>query len=247
MLCGDQAQGDVVYFSGFPADQVSPISCPDNLAFDSVGNLWISTDGAPSGIGYNDGLFKVALEGATRGRVEQFLSVPRDAETCGPIVHDLDQHVFVAVQHPGEEGTFEAPTSFFPDYGSTAAGAVAAPRPTIVQILPASQVVAPTPTPTAGPTTAPTTPPTTAPTATPTTAPTAGPTAAPTVATSPMPTTAPTGTPTPLPVGGSGGGLASTGVESVGLIAGATALLAAGATALGLGARRRAAAEGEDD
>lgn len=245
MLCGDQAQGDVVYFSGFPADQVSPISCPDNLAFDSVGNLWISTDGAPSGIGYNDGLFKVALEGATRGRVEQFLSVPRDAETCGPIVHDLDQHVFVAVQHPGEEGTFEAPTSFFPDYGSTAAGAVAAPRPTIVQILPASQVVAPTPT--AGPTTAPTTPPTTAPTATPTTAPTAGPTAAPTAAPSPVPTTAPTGTPTPLPVGGSGGGLASTGVESVGLIAGATALLAAGATALGLGARRRAAAEGEDD
>ncbi|PPH04000.1 phosphatase [Rathayibacter sp. AY1F6] len=247
MLCGDQAQGDVVYFSGFPADQVSPISCPDNLAFDSVGNLWISTDGAPSGIGYNDGLFKVALEGATRGRVEQFLSVPRDAETCGPIVHDLDQHVFVAVQHPGEEGTFEAPTSFFPDYGSTAAGAVAAPRPTIVQILPASQVVAPTPTPTAGPTTAPTTPPTTAPTATPTTAPTAGPTAAPTAAPSPVPTTAPTGTPTPLPVGGSGGGLASTGVESVGLIAGATALLAAGATALGLGARWRAAAEGEDD
>ncbi|PPG84965.1 PhoX family phosphatase [Rathayibacter sp. AY1H2] len=247
MLCGDQAQGDVVYFSGFPADQVSPISCPDNLAFDSVGNLWISTDGAPSGIGYNDGLFKVALEGATRGRVEQFLSVPRDAETCGPIVHDLDQHVFVAVQHPGEEGTFEAPTSFFPDYGSTAAGAVAAPRPTIVQILPASQVVAPTPTPTAGPTTAPTTPPTTAPTAAPTTAPTAGPTAAPTVAPSPVPTTAPTGTPTPLPVSGSGGGLASTGVESVGLIAGATALLAAGATALGLGARRRAAAEGEDD
>jgi hypothetical protein len=62
-----------------------------------------------------------------------------------------------------------------------------------------------------------------------------------------VPTTAPTGTPTPLPVSGSGGGLASTGVESVGLIAGATALLAAGATALGLGARRRAAAEGEDD
>ncbi|PPG53189.1 phosphatase [Rathayibacter sp. AY2B3] len=239
MLCGDQAQGDVVYFSGFPADQVSPISCPDNLAFDSVGNLWISTDGAPSGIGYNDGLFTVALEGATRGRVEQFLSVPRDAETCGPIVHDLDQHVFVAVQHPGEEGTFEAPTSFFPDYGSTAAGAVAAPRPTIVQILPASQVVAPTPTPTAGPTTAPTT----APTAAPTTAPTAGPTAAP----SPVPTAAPTGTPTPLPVGGSGGGLASTGVESVGLIAGATALLAAGATALGLGARRRAAAEDDPE
>ncbi|KZX21311.1 PhoX family protein [Rathayibacter tanaceti] len=190
MLCGDQAQGDVVYFSGFPADQVSPISCPDNLAFDSVGNLWISTDGAPSGIGYNDGLFKVTLDGASRGKVEQFLSVPRDAETCGPIVHDLDQHVFVAVQHPGEEGTFEAPNSLFPDYGSTRAGAVAAPRPTIVQILPTSQVTQPTPTPTAGPTTAPT------PTPTPTAAP-----GAPGVAPTATPPAAP-GATVPLPGGG---------------------------------------------
>ncbi|WP_167306081.1 PhoX family phosphatase [Rathayibacter sp. VKM Ac-2760] len=250
MLCGDVAQGDAVYFSGFPADQVSPISCPDNLAFDSVGNLWISTDGAPSGIGYNDGLFKVALEGADRGRVEQFLSVPRDAETCGPIVHDQDQHVFVAVQHPGEEGTFEEPSSYFPDFasaGAVPAGAVAAPRPTIVQILPASQLVEPTPTPTAGPTTAPTATPTAVPTGTPTTAPTAGPTAAPTTAPTASPTVSPTavptatGTPVPLPVGG-GGGLASTGVEGVGLVAGAAALLTAGAAALGLGARRRAAA-----
>ncbi len=84
MVCGDPAQGAFTYFSGFPADQVSPISCPDNLAFDSVGNLWISTDGAPSGIGKADGLFKVTLDGAERGRVEQFLAVPRDAETCGP-------------------------------------------------------------------------------------------------------------------------------------------------------------------
>ena len=51
MVCGDPAKDASTYFSGFPADQVSPISCPDNVAFDSVGNLWISTDGAPSGIG----------------------------------------------------------------------------------------------------------------------------------------------------------------------------------------------------
>ncbi|AZZ50002.1 PhoX family phosphatase [Rathayibacter rathayi] len=237
MLCGDQAQGDAVYFSGFPAEKVSPISCPDNVAFDSVGNLWIATDGAPDGIGYNDGLFKVTLDGASRGKVEQFLSVPRDAETCGPIVHDLDQHVFVAVQHPGEEGTFEAPHSLFPDYGSTAAGAVAAPRPTIVQILPASQVAQPAPDPGPGPTT---TPPATSPATPPASGPGAGSGA--------DPATVPTSTLTDTPVtgGGSGGALASTGVEGAGLIAGATALLAAGATALGLGARRRAATEDED-
>ncbi|MDQ0922425.1 secreted PhoX family phosphatase [Pseudarthrobacter sp. W1I19] len=140
MVCGDPAQGDITYFSGFPVDKVSPISCPDNLAFDSVGNLWISTDGAPSGIGRADGLFKVTLDGAERGKVEQFLAVPRDAETCGPIVHDDERSVFVSVQHPGEEGTFEAPNSYFPDYvpaGTTpAAGQVRAPRPAVVQVFP---------------------------------------------------------------------------------------------------------------
>ncbi|MCY1673879.1 PhoX family phosphatase [Pseudarthrobacter sp. SL88] len=139
MVCGDPAQGDVTYFSGYPVDKVSPISCPDNVAFDSVGNLWISTDGAPSGIGYNDGLFKVTLDGAERGKVEQFLAVPRDAETCGPIIHDEERTLFVAVQHPGEEGTFEAPHSYFPDYvgagAKPAAGQVRAPRPAVIQVF----------------------------------------------------------------------------------------------------------------
>jgi secreted PhoX family phosphatase len=139
MVCGDPAQGDVTYFSGFPVNQVSPISCPDNLAFDSVGNLWISTDGAPAGIKRADGLFKVTLEGAERGKVEQFLAVPIDAETCGPIIHDEERNVFVSVQHPGEEGTFEAPNSLFPDYvadGATPApGQARAPRPSVVQVF----------------------------------------------------------------------------------------------------------------
>lgn len=139
MVCGDPAQGDVTYFSGFPVDKVSPISCPDNLAFDSVGNLWISTDGAPSGIGRADGLFKVTLDGAERGKVEQFLAVPRDAETCGPIIHDAERTVFVSVQHPGEDGTFDAQVSFFPDYvpaGTTPAlGQARAPRPSVVQVF----------------------------------------------------------------------------------------------------------------
>ncbi|MFF1254997.1 PhoX family protein [Pseudarthrobacter sp. NPDC058329] len=139
MVCGDPAQGDVTYFSGFPVDKVSPISCPDNLAFDSVGNLWISTDGAPSGIGKADGLFKVTLEGAERGKVEQFLAVPNEGETCGPIIHDEERTVFVAVQHPGEDGSFEEQHSYFPDYvhaGATPArGQVRAPRPSVIQVF----------------------------------------------------------------------------------------------------------------
>ncbi|TDN88557.1 PhoX family phosphatase [Microbacterium sp. BK668] len=136
LLCGDPKVFQSTYFAGFPADKVSPISCPDNLAFDAAGNLWVATDGAPSTIGYNDGLFKIPLEGSDRGFVQQFLSVPRDAETCGPVIHDWEGKVFVAVQHPGERGSFEQPTSRFPDYGSSAPGDTSdAPRPSVVQVF----------------------------------------------------------------------------------------------------------------
>ncbi len=137
LVCGDPAQNASTYFAGFPVDKVSPISCPDNVAFDSRGNLWISTDGAPSTIGYNDGLFKVTLDGPERGKVEQFLAVPRDAETCGPVIHDEQGMIFVAVQHPGEEGSWEAPNSLFPDYapvGTLADGKWGGPRPSVVQV-----------------------------------------------------------------------------------------------------------------
>jgi secreted PhoX family phosphatase len=135
LLCGDPKVFANSYFAGFPKELVSPISCPDNVAFDSAGNLWVSTDGAPSTIGYNDGLFLVPLEGAERGHVQQFLAVPREAETCGPVIHDQEGMVFVAVQHPGEGGTFASPTSLFPDYGSTKPGDVpTAPRPSVVQV-----------------------------------------------------------------------------------------------------------------
>ncbi|HSO70377.1 MAG TPA: PhoX family phosphatase [Arachnia sp.] len=139
LLCGDPASSTSAYFAGFPKNKVSPISCPDNLAFDSEGNLWISTDGAPGKIGLSDALHKVTLTGPERGRVQQFLGVPVDAETCGPVIHDKDQSVFVAVQHPGEDGSWGAHTSYFPD--QLPAGGpvqvddkVAVPRPTIVQV-----------------------------------------------------------------------------------------------------------------
>ncbi|WP_086150731.1 PhoX family phosphatase [Cellulosimicrobium sp. KWT-B] len=138
LVAGDPATNTSTYFSGYPKEKVSPISCPDNLAFDAEGNLWISTDGQPSTIQKCDGLFKVTLDGRERGRVEQFLSVPRGAETCGPVVDSADRMVYVAVQHPGEDGTFDAQVSHFPDYLTPGApvppGAFAGPRPAVVQV-----------------------------------------------------------------------------------------------------------------
>lgn len=139
LVAGDPAV-EGTYFSGYPKERVSPISCPDNLAFDAEGNLWISTDGAPSSnaIQKCDGLFKVPVSGRERGHVQQFLSVPAGAETCGPIVDSRDGMVYVNVQHPGEDGTFAAPQSFFPDYIAEGApvepGDFRGPRPTVVQV-----------------------------------------------------------------------------------------------------------------
>jgi uncharacterized protein len=113
LVCGDPAAPET-YFGGFDKSKVSPISCPDNVAFDTRGNLWVSTDG--SVLGGNDGIFRVPVEGPERGKVECFLTVPKGAEACGPLLTDGDRSLWVAVQHPGEiEGaTFEAPASTWP-------------------------------------------------------------------------------------------------------------------------------------
>jgi secreted PhoX family phosphatase len=136
LICGDPATAGT-YFGGYTGP-VSPISCPDNVAFDSRGNLWISTDGQPSALAHSDGLYQVPVSGPERGRVQQFLAVPAGAETCGPVIHDREGSVFVAVQHPGEDGTWAAPQSRFPDFvppGSpTPRGDFAGPRPTVVQV-----------------------------------------------------------------------------------------------------------------
>lgn len=125
LVCGDPATADT-YFGGFDKSQVSPISCPDNLAFDPYGNLWISTDG--NALKSNDGLFSVVLEGERRGETKQFLTVPIGAETCGPIIDE--KRVVVCVQHPGETdgASIESPSSHWPDGGDTQ------PRPSVVAV-----------------------------------------------------------------------------------------------------------------
>ena len=113
LVCGDP-EAPESYFSGYPKDQVSPISSPDNVAFDTEGNLWVSTDG--NSLGSNDGLFKVPVRGAERGHVQQFLTVPIGAECSGPFITGDGRSVFVSVQHPGEDddSTFEQPLSTWP-------------------------------------------------------------------------------------------------------------------------------------
>ncbi|WP_236246242.1 PhoX family phosphatase [Streptomyces sp. CC210A] len=125
LVCGDPADPST-YFAGYDKSRVSPISCPDNIAFDAHGNLWLATDG--NALGSNDGLFAVPLKGSERGHVKQFLTVPVGAETCGPII--TEDRILIAAQHPGEldGATTENPASHWPD------GPGSIPRPSVVTV-----------------------------------------------------------------------------------------------------------------
>jgi len=126
LVCGDPESPET-YFAGFDKSKVSRISCPDNLAFDSAGNLWISTDGASAPLGQNDGLFRVPVAGPDRGKVQCFATMPKGAECCGPFLFDGDRSVFFAPQHPGEMSgaSFDAPASTWPHTDDF-------PRPSVV-------------------------------------------------------------------------------------------------------------------
>ncbi|SMD09073.1 PhoX family protein [Lentzea albidocapillata] len=125
LVCGDPNDPGT-YFGGYDKGQVSPISCPDNVAFDSRGNLWISTDG--NALKSNDGIFAVPVEGRHRGFVKQFLTVPIGGEACGPVIED--DFVLVSVQHPGEIDGASAnnPLSHWPDGGTSQ------PRPSVAVV-----------------------------------------------------------------------------------------------------------------
>jgi hypothetical protein len=128
MLCGDPSVPEQeTYFAGFDSSQVSPIGCPDNVAFDRRGNLWIATDGLPSVLPGNDGVFAVPTEGSDRGYLRQFLSGVKGCEVAALVINRQNNTLFVAIQHPGEGGTVEEPISNFPDGGGLV-------RPTVVAV-----------------------------------------------------------------------------------------------------------------
>jgi secreted PhoX family phosphatase len=126
LLCGDPASPDT-YFAGYPKELVSPIGSPDNMTFDNEGNLWLASDGTQP-TGGNNGLFACPTKGDERGHVQLFATVPVGAETCGPLLTQDNRSLFIAVQHPGEGGTVEEPTSHWPDGGDSL------PRPAVTSI-----------------------------------------------------------------------------------------------------------------
>lgn len=122
-----------IFLAGGPQ---SGLSCPDNLAFDGKGNLWVATDITSSIVGRpgiyesfgNNSLFMVPTMGSSAGTAYQFASGPVESELTGPWFNENFDTLFLSVQHPGEETTDpKKPTSHWPSGKGL-------PKPSVVAI-----------------------------------------------------------------------------------------------------------------
>jgi secreted PhoX family phosphatase len=111
-------------------------ACPDNMAFDPKGNLWITTDISGSSMNKkeyapfkNNGLFYVPMEGEQAGEIYLVATAPTDAELTGPRFSPDGRTLFLSVQHPGElSKSLDQCTSHWPEGGNSI------PKPALVAI-----------------------------------------------------------------------------------------------------------------
>ena len=143
VLCGDPADPQIGARWTPQAGPDQWFACPDNLASDSYGRLWVATDqgshwAATSGTA--DGLWALETGSPNRGLARCLFRVPMGAEMCGPCPTPDATAIFVAVQHPGADGsvdtdgkerrsTFDDPATRWPDFRPDTP-----PRPAILTI-----------------------------------------------------------------------------------------------------------------
>ncbi len=119
---------EVFLFGGQPrTPDASPMACPDNLAFDPFGRLWVVTD-SDAVLGANDGCYVCTTTVAGRGAMKQLLSAPVGAEVTGCEFTPDGTTLFLSIQHPGKGSTLEAPNSHWPDGGD------APPRSSVIAV-----------------------------------------------------------------------------------------------------------------
>ncbi|MEM8836706.1 MAG: PhoX family phosphatase [Pseudomonadota bacterium] len=142
VLCGDPKLEEVGAIWNPETSENGWFGSPDNCAFDDNGRLWISTDqGRNWGrTGKSDGLYALETEGDLRGHSKLFFRCPVGGELCGPYFADDSKALFLAVQHPGTDGTkdfagfernstFEDPATRWPDFDPAMP-----PRPSVVVV-----------------------------------------------------------------------------------------------------------------
>jgi uncharacterized protein len=134
---GDDHAAEYFTWEVFATGSVeSGFSCPDNLCFDSEGNLWVLSDMSGSKMNKgdyepfkNNSLFFIPTQGENKGKAFRFASAPTDAEMCGGNFTLDEKTMFISIQHPGEQTDYiEKPTSRWPNGGNDI------PRPAVIAI-----------------------------------------------------------------------------------------------------------------
>lgn len=115
LLCGDPQNPEHSSQYNPNTSKDGWLANPDNCAFDNRGRLWIATDGAYKK-GFADGVWACDVEGPAKALPKHFLRTPTGAELCGPCFTPDNQTFFVSIQHPGEQGTFDKPTTRWPNF-----------------------------------------------------------------------------------------------------------------------------------
>ncbi len=131
LLAGDPSKPEHGAMYHGPVSSEGWLSCPDNVAFDPKGRVWISTDGQDDAIGFCDSLYGADTRGPGRGVTRLFFNGPRGAEICGPEFTPDGKTLFLAIQHPAEEkdSTFDKPTTRWPDFKDNLP-----PRPAVIAV-----------------------------------------------------------------------------------------------------------------
>ncbi|MES1990843.1 MAG: PhoX family phosphatase [Pseudomonadota bacterium] len=143
VTCGDPKDANVHAKWNEATGNDGWFCCPDNLAVDTAGRLWVATDQGDdwkSLSGAADGIFALTTQGETRGTAKRFFQVPVGAEMCGPCFTPDSSTLFVAVQHPAADiapeertppraSTYEDPATRWPDFSNDMP-----PRPSVVAI-----------------------------------------------------------------------------------------------------------------
>lgn len=134
LLAGDPSVAEHQARYGGPLSASGWLACPDNIAFDGAGRLWIASDQGYEQSAFNigDGLWACDTEGPGRAVTRMFYRVPAGAEMCGPSFTPDSRTLFVAVQHPGtdvEGASRDHPATRWPDFAEDAP-----PRPATVVI-----------------------------------------------------------------------------------------------------------------
>lgn len=126
MLCGPEKTG-----AKYGPGTKTVLSCPDNMAFDPKGRLWIATDGwrwSSKEEPVPNGVYACSVDGPERASTRFFYNCPAGAEACGPEFTPDGETLFVAVQHPGED-TSKKDGKTWPDFKQGMP-----PRPSVIAI-----------------------------------------------------------------------------------------------------------------